>query len=87
MAVTGQTVTISVRVPENLRDQLAALAKATARPRRYLAVDALRRYVKDEAWIVARIEEGIRAADAGGLATPEQVAAVFDKHSTASVDG
>jgi len=86
MADTEQTVTISVRVPESLRDQLNALAKATERPRHYLALDALRRYVEDETWVVARIQEGIRAADAGEFATPEQVAAVFNKYSVASTE-
>lgn len=70
--------TISVRVPERLRDQLDALAKATDRNRQYHAFEALRRYVDAEAWQVVLIAVRLRQLDTGeiGYADPERVAVV-----------
>ena len=79
--VTEQTVNITVRVPESVRNQLDALAKATERTRQYHALDALRQYIASEAWIVAKIQEGVADADAGRFATPERIAAVLDKYA------
>jgi RHH-type rel operon transcriptional repressor/antitoxin RelB len=81
-ATAEQTITITVRVPESLRAQLDALAEATERPRQYHALAALHRYVEAETWIIDRIQAGLRAADAGEFASPERVAAVFDKYSS-----
>ena len=39
--------------------------------------DAVRRYVEEESWQVAAIEEGVRQADAGNFASADEVAAEF----------
>lgn len=78
----GPTTTITVRVPESLRDQIDELASAMGRNRQYVALEALRRYLSVESWQVARIVEGIRAADAGQFASEEEVEAVFGKYSS-----
>ena len=57
-----------------------ALAKATARTKSFLAIDALTHYVQSESWQIHDIHEGIKEADAGEFATDEQVKAVFDKY-------
>jgi len=74
-------VNITVRVPESVRAQLDALAGATDRTRQYHALEALRQYIAAEAWIVAKVQEGIADADAGRFATPERIAAVLDKYA------
>ncbi len=74
------TKTINVRLPEALYNQIEALAKATARTKSYLAIDALTNYVERESWQSRDIQEGIREADAGEFATDEQVKAVFAKY-------
>ena len=79
---TEATTTITVRVPEGLRDEIDELAAAMGRNRQYVAVEALRRYVAVESWQVARIVEGIRAADAGEFASDEEVEAVFTKYDS-----
>lgn len=78
---TEPTTTMTVRVPESLREQFDELAKTTGRTRQYLALEALRRYIEVESWQIARILEGIRAADAGDFATDEEVERVFTKYS------
>jgi len=74
------TTTITVRVPESLRARFDELAKTTGRTRQYLALEGLRRYIEVESWQVAKIMEGIRAADAGDFATEEEVERVVNKY-------
>ena len=72
--------TLNVRLPEDLYNQIEALASATARTKSYLTIDALNDYVQRESWQIRDIHEGIREADAGEFAAEDQVKAVFAKH-------
>lgn len=71
--------TMSLRVPEDLAETLASLAKATGRTKSYLAVDALREYVEREVWQIAKIQKAVKEADAGDFASNEEVAALRAK--------
>lgn len=73
--------TINVRLPEALYNQMEELAKATARTKSYLAIDALTHYLQSESWQVRDIHEGLKEADAGEFATDSEVKAVFTKYS------
>ena len=68
------------RLPEALYNQIEALARATARTKRFLTIDALTRYLERESWQIRDIHEGIREADAGEFATDEQVKGVFARY-------
>jgi len=74
--------TITVRVPERLRDRYGALARATDRNRQYHALEALHRYLEAEAWQIELISERLRQIDAGevGYASPERIDAVLNKY-------
>ena len=72
--------TINVRLPEALYNQIEELAKATARSKSFLAIDALTHYVQTESWQIRDIHESIKEADAAAFATDEQVKAVFGKY-------
>ena len=72
--------TINVRIPEALYKQIEELAKATARTKSFLAVDALTNYVRNESWQIRDIHAGIVEADAREFATDKQVKAVFSKY-------
>ncbi len=74
------TRTMNVRIPEALYGQIEELARATARTKSFLAVEALKGYVENESWQVRDIRAGIAEADAGDFASPEEVAAMFAKH-------
>ena len=74
------TKTINVRLPESLYNQIEALAKATARTKSFLAIDALTNYVQSESWQIRDIYEGVKEADAGEFASDKQVKAVFVKY-------
>lgn len=74
------TRTMNVRIPEALYGQIEELARATARTKSFLAVEALKGYVESESWQVRDIRAGIAEADAGDFASSEEVAAAFAKH-------
>ena len=74
--------TINVRVPEALYNQIEELAKATARSKSFMTIDALTNYVHTESWQIRDIDKGIKEADAGEFATDKQVKAVFAKYRT-----
>jgi predicted transcriptional regulator len=64
---------LTVRLSPALRKSLDRLARATDRSRSWLTVDALEKYLSDNAWQVEAIDEGVRAADAGDLHRHEDV--------------
>ena len=72
--------TINVRLPEALYNQIEELARATARTKSFLTIDALTYYVERESWQIRDIHEGIKEADAGEFATDDQVKDVFAKY-------
>jgi RHH-type rel operon transcriptional repressor/antitoxin RelB len=78
--MTGKT--INVRLPEALYNQIEELAKATARTKSFLTIEALTNYVQRESWQIRDIHEGIQEADADAdeFATDDQVKAVFAKY-------
>ncbi len=59
------TAILAVRVPVKLKNRLEGLAKSTARNRSRLAAEALETYVDEQESQLARIDQGIRDADAG----------------------
>lgn len=69
--------TVTTRIDEETQSRLDQLAKATDRSRSWLVADAIRRYVEEEVWQVAAIEEGVRQAEAGDFATEDEVKAAF----------
>lgn len=69
--------TVTTRIDEETQSRLDQLAKATDRSRSWLVADAIRRYVEEEGWQVAAIEEGVRQADAGDFASEEEVKTAF----------
>lgn len=71
--------TITARLDPETRDRLDLLAKSTERSRSWLVADAVRRYLEDESWQIAAIEEGVREADAGHFATDAEVKKAFAK--------
>jgi Predicted transcriptional regulator len=69
--------TVTARIDEETHTRLEKLSKATDRSRSWLVADAVRRYVTEESWQVAAIEEGVRQADAGEFATDNDAKAAF----------
>ena len=74
------TTAISIRLNEEMRQRLDGLAEIVGRSRNHVIVDALQRYLEDEAWQLEEIRAGMDEADAGDFATPDEVEAVFARH-------
>jgi predicted transcriptional regulator len=73
------TTNLTIRVDTTVKKLLDRLSKATGRSRSYLAQDALCRYVEDEAWQIAEIEQAVKEADAGNFASETEVADALSK--------
>ncbi len=56
---------LSIRVPEEISEQLERLAASTGRTRSFLALDALRRYLAQEEWQVRAVQTAVERADSG----------------------
>ena len=69
----------TIRLDQEKRAELDALAQATTRDRSFLVNEAIDAYLAVHRWQIARIEEGVRQADAGEFATDAEVSAAFDR--------
>ena len=69
----SRTATLTVRVPVQLKHRLEGLAKSTASNRSRLAVEAIESYVDAQESQLARIDQGIRDADAGRVVSHAEV--------------
>lgn len=67
------TSTLTVRVPLKLKRRLEGLARSTASNRSRLAVEALESYVEEQETQLARVERGVRDADAGRVVAHREV--------------
>jgi RHH-type rel operon transcriptional repressor/antitoxin RelB len=70
---------MSMRLPDELSDQLDALAAATGRSKSFLAGQAIRDFIERESWQIAEITQAMQEADAGEFASDEELNAVSAK--------
>lgn len=76
-----ETAILSLRVPQEVKEQLNKLAKATHRSQSFLGSDAIRRYVEIESWQIAETQQAVAEADGGDFATDDEFNAVVKKHA------
>ena len=74
-----KSATISAKLEPSVAKKLDLLAKATARSRSFLVAEAIESYVKDQAWQIQAIQQGIKEADRGHFATDKEVKKTFEK--------
>lgn len=72
---------MSMRLPDELVDQLNDLAEATGRTKTFLAVQAIKEFVHQQSWQISEIKKGLAEADAGDFATDEELEALKAKWS------
>jgi predicted transcriptional regulator len=70
---------MSMRLPDELSNQLDTLAAATGRTKSFLAGQAIRDYIERESWQIAEITQAINEADAGDFASDDEVSAISAK--------
>jgi predicted transcriptional regulator len=71
--------TITVRVPDETRGALDALALALDRDRSYVINEALTTYIDTHQWHVEHIRQGMREADAGKFVSERDVRKVLGR--------
>jgi predicted transcriptional regulator len=63
----------TLRINDELKQQLESLAEATHRTKSFLAAEALRVYIENEEWLLREIREGQRQARAGMTVSGEEM--------------
>ncbi|OFX10424.1 MAG: hypothetical protein A2516_10530 [Alphaproteobacteria bacterium RIFOXYD12_FULL_60_8] len=69
----------SVRTEDDRLEQIDAIAKAHNRSRNFIVNEALERYLADERRWIAKVEEGLAAAEQGDFASEDEVTALFKR--------
>ena len=75
------TVILTLRVPQEVKDQLDKLSEATHRSKSFLGSEAIQRYVDLEAWQIGEIQQAIHESDADDFASDAEVDAVVKKYA------
>ena len=71
--------TVSARLDSETAKKLDMLVKSTARSRSFLVAEAIETYVKEQAWQIGAIKEGIKEADKGKFATEKEIKKIREK--------
>jgi len=67
------STTITIRLEDEIKQRLDHLAEATQRSNSFLAAEAIRQYVENNAWQIEEINAAVREADAGDFASEKDV--------------
>ena len=70
---------VTARLDPETKEKLDLLAKSTARSKSFLISEAVRAYVKEQAWQIQAIKEGVKQANAGDFASNEEIRSTFRK--------
>ena len=70
---------MSMRLPDELTNQLDMLATATGRSKSFLAGQAIRDFIERESWQISEITQAISEADNGDFATEDELNSVSAK--------
>ena len=62
----GKTAILTVRLAQDAKDRLAALAQSTRRSTNFLAAEAIGEYLAANAWQIEETGKAVAKADAGG---------------------
>ena len=73
------STTMTIRIEDEVKDQLDRLAESTQRSKSFFAAEAIREYVANNEWQVAEIRAALKEADAGDFASEKDVAALARK--------
>lgn len=69
----------SIRIDETTLHRLDALARTMGQSRGQVISEALDRFIEYHEWFLASVDEGIKAADEGDVATDEETRDAFRK--------
>lgn len=75
------STTMTIRLEEDTKARLDALAESTNRSRSFLAAEAIREYIALNEWQIGEIQAALGEADKGDFASPAEVEALRNKWS------
>jgi len=78
---------LTIRVTEEVKDQMDMLAEATGRTRSWIAFEAIKQYLDIESWQISELKKALAEADAGDFASDEEVEQVMRKWSASEEKG
>lgn len=70
---------MSVRLPDEVEQQLGQLAQSTGRTKSWLANQAIKDYLAREAWQITEVEAALREANAGDFVPEKEMMAKFNR--------
>ena len=70
---------MSVRLPDEVEQQLGQLAQSTGRTKSWLANQAIQDYLAREAWQIAEVEAALLEADADDFVPEKEMMAKFNR--------
>lgn len=73
------STTMTIRLDDDLKEQLEQLAAATQRSKSFLASEAIREFIELNEWQVQEIQQATKEADAGEFASEDEVKQTFAK--------
>jgi RHH-type rel operon transcriptional repressor/antitoxin RelB len=76
-----QSSTMTIRLPEIIKNKLEHLAEATERSKAYLAAKAIEEFVATQEWQIQAIQEAVKEADAPQAKFIEQEAVAKKMHA------
>lgn len=73
------SLTMTVRLDDQLKSRLEKLAAVTHRSKSFLAVEAIAEYLKTQEWQISEIKKGIAEADAEYLVDHSKVSKYWEQ--------
>ena len=73
------STTMTIRLDDELKEQLDRLAAATQRSKSFLASEAIREFIELNEWQVQEIQQALKEANAGEFASDGEVKQTFAK--------
>lgn len=73
------STTMTIRLDDELKEQLERLAAATQRSKSFLAAEAIREFVELNEWQINELQRALKEADAGDFASENEIRTTFSR--------
>lgn len=73
------SITMTIRLEDDVKQRLDRLAKSTQRSKSYLAAEAIRQFVENNEWQIAEVRAALKEAEAGDFASDKELTALAKK--------
>jgi len=70
---------MTIRLDDELKEQLERLAAATRRSKSFIATEAIREFIELNEWQVNEIQQALEEADASDFASESEIKQTFAK--------